>query len=1641
MSDSRYGLIRSDMAKAMLLAVVYFVVARLSLGLSFASSNASPVWPPAGIALAGLLLIGSKASWGVLIGAFSANFTTFAGNQTIPLGVAILASALIAVGNLAEAWLAALISRRFIRGAPTDTPQGAYLFALAAATSAIVAASSGVATLLVLDLVPSELASTVWLTWWLGDVVGLLVVAPLLMQPLKWRFQPSMLLQHVPAAFLFLVVGTLTFSDLFSAGHVDRLMAFGLVVFIAWSAYKHGAPGATTATFSVAALSIGATIAGNGPFAKSTVNDSLISLDGFLALCALAGMVLAASQAGQDATATDGRASTTRQMKLPTSILLVCLAATLLAWHLIALDTERRASERFEATAEDLGAQVRERFNSYERILRAARGLFAASINVGRNEWQDFVEAQALSDNYPGILGLGFAPRILPGNKQQHVQDIRADGWPSYAVNPPGNRGEYVSVIYLEPLSEANRRAIGYDMFSEPIRRAAMLQARDTGSPSITGRVTLVQGTPENPQPGLLMYLPVYVPGAPAATQREREVALMGYVYAAFQVRDLMQPILKNLGPDSISLKIYEGDGAADEALMFAHGAEKIAYPHQLVVVRPWLIAGKSWTAEIKSTQAFESVVDAQKAQIALVAGTIISLLLFTLVRSLAFTRQDALSLAERMSAARVEADTRFQSLAESASAAILVLKDDGRVAFCNHAGTLLFGREAEQMENSDLATLLDLPDTFATLKASLVAETTQRSFDTIAHGGGGAQVPVEVELGTWLTEGRRHFSVIVRDISARKLAEDLLRQANDRFSIAADSAGIGVWELDLMVKTLVIDDRMYDLYRIDRSSTTALAKLWEQRLHPDDKENTLALFAAATRGERDYDTEFRIVWPNGEVRHLKANARVIRSSAGVPVRMAGINLDITERKRAELALRETSSLLSTVLDSASEVALIATEPDLTIKVFNRGAERMLGYASKEVVGLATPMLIHDAAEVETRCRELSVELGRTVRGGEVFTEESVLRKAQEWLYVRKDGQHINVSLVVTAMRSDDGALLGYLGIAHDVTRQKQIEDSLRRATHKAEQASLAKSQFLANMSHEIRTPLNAVIGLSYLLGETALKPDQASMLTKIRHAGKSLLAVINQVLDISKIEAGELMLERVPFSLPRLLTELTDVMSVQTSAKGLLFEVETPDDLPVALDGDPTRLNQILTNLLSNAIKFTDDGRVKLSVHLLAKTEDSVTLRFRVLDTGIGIPADAQTRIFTPFAQADESTTRRFGGTGLGLSIVKRLVTLLGGEVGMESTPGLGSEFWVDLPFSLVAPDWHKRWDPAPAALSEEALAGVRVLVVDDSTINLEVAKQILERRGAQVEVASNGLQALDRLRAQPNDIDVVLMDVQMPVLDGHAATRRIRDELNLPDLPIIALTAGALSSERQRALGAGMNDFISKPFEPQDMVRRIRLNLRSTITQPHAEAPVAGHAVSSPWPQIEGIDSDEVRQRLADDQALFRSILRRLVNEFADISIPADATDASTLALHGSRMHKLRGSAGLIAAKTIQDLAAEAEMACSVGDRSLASSLSDKLSHHLHKLARDAAPVLDAIASPVEDGGVSSEAELDPAELADLVQLLRQQSLAATQRFERISPQLRRMLGREPFELLQLYVENLRFAEAARLIELGMG
>jgi two-component system sensor histidine kinase/response regulator len=495
--------------------------------------------------------------------------------------------------------------------------------------------------------------------------------------------------------------------------------------------------------------------------------------------------------------------------------------------------------------------------------------------------------------------------------------------------------------------------------------------------------------------------------------------------------------------------------------------------------------------------------------------------------------------------------------------------------------------------------------------------------------------------------------------------------------------------------------------------------------------------------------------------------------------------------------------------------------------------------------------------------------------------------------FKRKDGSLVIVEGHVRLLSDPGGAPTAIEGVVRDMTSHYEVREELIRAREAALVAAQSKAQFLANMSHEIRTPLNAIVGLGHLLARADLKPEVVGYVGNIQAAVRMLLDVVNNVLDFSKIEAGRLTLETTPFRLDELLRGIQDVLVLAARDKGLELVCRIDDKVAgeFLVLGDPVRLGQVLTNLAGNAVKFTAIGKISVDVAAIECGRDRAVIRFSVSDTGIGMTPEQVTTMFEPFVQADGSTTRRYGGTGLGLAISRQLVEAMGGQLVAETTPGAGSTFAFTLAFALPPSDALAPQRPtAPVSLR-----GTRVLVVEDNAINQQVARELLEGVGAIVAIADSGRAAVEQAIAAVPAFDAVLMDLQMPGMDGFEATRRIREHQRT--LPIIAMTAHAFEQEKGKCLAAGMNDHVAKPVEPQQLFATLRRWVTSRPNEPVR------------------IDSAAGLRRVGNNLALYERLLDRFAQEWADGAIRIrELVTGGKLKEAGRLAHTLKGTAATL-------------------------------------------------------------------------------------------------------------------------------
>ena len=651
------------------------------------------------------------------------------------------------------------------------------------------------------------------------------------------------------------------------------------------------------------------------------------------------------------------------------------------------------------------------------------------------------------------------------------------------------------------------------------------------------------------------------------------------------------------------------------------------------------------------------------------------------------------------------------------------------------------------------------------------------------------------------------------------------LEAVSRRLEIAVKTSRVGIWECDAENKRVSWDSRMHELYGVPREDGPLAGSAWNARLHPQDRDRVVRSLEASEHAKTNFASEFRIVLDDGTVKHIRALASPFTDAQGRDW-MIGVNWNVSEdvRLREELihanqALSERNTelkegkraledahaelqkqqaelhRLSLVAKHASD-SIILTDASRNILWVNDAFSRATGYTAAEAIG-RTPSDLLDGPKTDI---EVIREMNRHKERG--------VRYHNEILNYTKDGEEVWFDTNIVPVTGADGEVDLIIGIERDITRSKQRERELAEAKLAAEHADRAKSEFLANMSHEIRTPMNGIIGMADLLAEADLTADDEQNVETIRSSAQALLKIINDILDLSRLEAGKFAITKEDFNLRDCVNGAADLFRPKALEKGLAMRVSYADGLPEWLHGDDGRLRQILVNLIGNAVKFTSDG--KIAVRVFHADDDPCRLLVEVEDSGIGISGTQASHIFDRFTQADAATTKVFGGTGLGLTISSMLAKRMGGGISVQSKLGKGSCFRLEL---QMAPA-RQALSPAAAPLPDAPpqLAPCRVLLAEDNQTNRLLIRKFLRGQPAELAEAGNGRAAVEMCKElQP---DIILMDMSMPELDGIAATREIRS-LPIPQPIIVALTANAFSSDRQACLDAGMDHFLAKPVK----------------------------------------------------------------------------------------------------------------------------------------------------------------------------------------------------------------------------------
>jgi PAS domain S-box-containing protein len=1523
---------------ALLTALAYAAAGRLGLMLAIPPGYATLVWPPAGIALAAAVRLGRPGLAGVALGSFAVNCAASAGGWSL---ATLALPAAIAAASTAQAALGAWALRR-CNAYPyaAATPLSVARFFALGALACVIAATLGNLALCGFGVAPMAQFLRGWATWWGGDFAGVVAFAPALLAfegpsaGARWR-------RAAPIVSAALSAFAATFA----------------LVFVDAAAVQRGVKG----------------------------DFELLARD-------LASRLEATVDLGQHA-------------------------------------VEGLAGEFSTAHERDLA--------DFQTL---AHKLAAFGLGIQALEWIPQAPAAELA---------GFESEMSRQWGRPYQVFERREGKPV----PVAPRPVYFPVGFATPF-KGNEAAVGFDLASNPAREAALVKARDSGGAVATAGLKLVQ----NNAMGILLFTPVYAPGLPAGSPEQRRAALKGFALGVFSAPDLLGVALSASDAQRLDYWLIDETDAGAPTVLAANSA---APPHDFELSSSSLfaapttlgahfsirVADRRWLFRLAPTAAYVARRSEASPYWLLVGG--LALTAFGVAYVLVLTARQ-----HRLFDSR-ERDLRNQKFALDQHAIVSMTDPRGVIVYANDRFCDISGHAREKLigANHNLVRSGRHDEAFyaqlwGTIGAGAVwrGEICNRNAAGELYWINATIVPLTGRQGEI-----ENFIAICTDITARKRLEQDLENSRAFLQSVTESIGEGLYALDERGRCTFLNAEAERL--LGWSFEEMRGRCLHDVVHFQDAAGApicacdCAIMMTLRDGSKVRTEDQVFTHRDGRIFPVSTVA-VRLERAGNPAGAVVVFQDITERRRVLQELQESEQRLSFAL-RASSTGLWDVDPIHDRVFYSDTWFRMLGYepSAGEHNGATFFSLLHPEdlpAYGETMRRH---ESGATAT---VEVEFRMRRADGEWAWIRSIGKII--------ARDAAGKPTRLIGVHIDATAAHRAQAELAAAKDAAVRANQAKSEFLATMSHEIRTPMNAIIGLSHLFARTPMNARQHDYLAKIQNASQALLGVINDILDFSKIEAGKLTLEAVEFELDKAVDDVVDVISPKAAEKGLALVVERAPGAPGHFVGDPLRLSQILTNLLSNAVKFTCRGEVRVTLGGEPLPDGRFRLVVSVADNGIGMSEAQMALLFRPFAQADASTSRRFGGTGLGLAICRQIVGLMDGDITVSSVEGAGATFTFRLPlkvgaaaqlaererqalagrrallvedskssrhmlraaladwgveaaeaatglealqrvaegpaFDLVLIDWKlpdidgvevlarlRAAGPAPAALmltayggralaealslrfaaaapgvlekpysprqlkqrvlaalgeegaasaepdrraSDVLLPDARILLVEDNSVNQQVATELLEALGVEVTLAASGDEALEILAQRR--FDLILMDVQMPGRDGLETTDVIRNEFGDARTPIVAMTANAMAGDRERCLEAGMNDHIAKPIDPDKLALTLARWLSGRLQAPARRMETAPRETG----RLSGVDVEAALRNLGGNAELFEQLLDIFVDEHREAAGRlAQAAAEGAWKRVNALAHALKGAASTLGALDVAEIARGVEQA----------------------------------------------------------------------------------------------------------------
>lgn len=1070
-------------------------------------------------------------------------------------------------------------------------------------------------------------------------------------------------------------------------------------------------------------------------------------------------------------------------------------------------DFFNEANLRASAISDSLNERLKE-VDSIKRFIQSS------SKPVNSEEFRKFVKPLISSDT--PVQTMGWAPRILSSERDDFENLMRRSGHLEFtimesdlsgAIIPASHRNVYFPVEFIEPETDYSG-AIGLDIGSFTNVFSAMTVAMKTASAIASEEIPLF--FEKNKKGGVMIIAPVFDLKNYSSYSNGIE-NLEGFVFCTIYINRLVSSTLSSTLKEGLRINLYER--SFNTLRLVSQWSKNSGQTKNNEVVDDcketavfdFDYAGRRWELQFCADSSYIKANVSRGYFTVLPLGFVITLLSFFYIRSLITTRVRAEKIAQEKTAALRTRELMFEGITEAANDGIVLTDENGNISFINQSGCELLGygeneivgkkflaffnSEREENKMSDIVQ--------KALKEGLTA-IPKEAIETSVVNKNGKRIPVEISLSAIFLNEKWRIVAIIRDITERKTAQEKLQRERMLLRTLIDNLPQVIYAKDAEARKTVVNRADMEIMGFDREED-ALGKTdfelfpreYAEKYYADD-------MTVIKEGKPIINREELVIEASGKKRWILTTKIPLKDSQGNVVGLVGVGHDFTERKEAEELLKRERILLRTVIDHLPN----------TVYVKDRQGRKTLANAAElKMMGCKTEEEAIGKTDFDIYPREIAEKFWAddlsVLNGKAVLNREEVIIDPQgnkKWWLTSK-----------LPLKDEKGEIIGLVGIGQDITERKQFEEELQKAKEIAEDASRAKSEFLANMSHEIRTPMNGIIGMSGLLLETELTPEQRDYAETIRNSGEALLTILNDILDFSKVEAGKLELEELDFSLHSVIEDTADLMAFKAQEKGLEFICFIEPDVPQWLRGDPGRLRQIIINLLGNAIKFTPKGEVSITVSLLERNDEKATLLFEVSDTGIGIPEERLENLFTPFNQLDSSTTRRYGGTGLGLSISKRLTEMMEGKIGVRSTPGKGSTFWFTAKFILV------KEAPVNGLPALDALKERRILIVDDNSTNRKLLKVLLQSWGCSYDEASNGEIAISKLRSafrEGKPFDVALLDMNMPEMSGEELGKKIKDDKELGSTILIMLTSVSLRGDVARLRQIGFSGYLTKPI-----------------------------------------------------------------------------------------------------------------------------------------------------------------------------------------------------------------------------------